>query len=109
MDIFKMRFMKCSCLSILGLFLLMGVLAGAAARPVDPAKPATTAAATHPVDEEPWCARVLHSPQQPKSGQSVTMSASIAAGYTDVALQYQVVEPGNYIELHDGQYAKDWT
>ena len=76
-----------------------------------PPKPATTraAATTHPADEEPWCSRVIHSPQQPKSNQPVKISASITSGHTDIALQYQIVEPGNYIELHDPQYAKNWT
>src|SRR5258706_1248042 len=51
----------------------------------------------------------MHSPQQPKSGQSVKISVSIASDYTDIAMQYQIAEPGNYIELQDPQYAKDWT
>jgi hypothetical protein len=57
----------------------------------------------------PWCMNVTYAPQQPRSNQAVKISASIAAGYTDIALQYQIVEPGNYIELHDPQYASNWT
>src|SRR5688572_230892 len=48
-----------------------------------------------------------HLPAQPKSGQSVVVTLPIAAGIRDVQLQYQVVEPGNYIELKDPAY-KEW-
>jgi hypothetical protein len=42
-------------------------------------------------EEEPWCNHVTHTPQQPKSNQPVKITASIAANYTAVALQYQLV------------------
>lgn len=59
--------------------------------------------------DAPWCANVTHSPRQPKSNQAVKISVSIAEGYKEIVLQYQVVEPGKYIELHDPEYAKNWT
>src|SRR3954469_11537178 len=104
--IFKMSDMKGCFLSVVAVWLMVGLIA-APGFSADPVKPSNRAPGA--VEEEPWCSHVTHSPKQPKTGESVKLSASIAAGYTDVALQYQVVEPGNYIELHDPQYAKEWT
>jgi hypothetical protein len=59
-------------------------------------------------DAEKWCRKVEHRPERPKPGQRVTISATIAAGVTDVRLEYQVVEPGAYIELKEPAYAKGW-
>jgi hypothetical protein len=39
----------------------------------------------------------------------VKISGTIAQGISDVKLEYQVVEPGAYIELKDPTYAKGWT
>jgi hypothetical protein len=70
-------------------------------------RPATTqSAATQPAN---WCTHVAHSPQQPKPNQPVRITATITAGYTHVILQYQLVDPGAYIELKDPEYAKKWT
>lgn len=47
----------------------------------------------------PQIRQVKHAPEQPKSGQVVTMTAKVTDpdGVASVTLQYQVVEPGNYI------------
>jgi hypothetical protein len=91
--------MKCLGLCLTILYFASAAAAGPATRP------ATTQQAAADL---PWCARVTHTPQQPKSGQPVNITASIAQEMTDVALQYQLVEPGDYIELKDPQYAKNW-
>ncbi|MES2572494.1 MAG: CotH kinase family protein [Verrucomicrobiota bacterium] len=54
---------------------------------------------------------VTHSPRQPKSGESVTVSidAPTALLKGDAILQYQIVEPGAYIALDDPAYAQNWT
>jgi len=106
--IFKIGNMSWRRSCLVGLGLIVGFFACAHGLAAEPVKPATRAAATQPVEEEAWCSRVTHSPQLPKTGQSVKMTASIAAGYSNIALRYQVVEPGDYIELHDPGYAKEW-
>jgi hypothetical protein len=52
-----------------------------------------------------------HSPKQPKSGEAVTVSVSLRRPVkaNDFVLQYQVVEPGQYIALEDAEYTKNWT
>jgi spore coat protein CotH len=57
---------------------------------------------------EAWCTKVSHAPQQPKAEQPVTITAAVQEGLADVVLQYQVVEPGAYVELKDTAYATDW-
>jgi len=54
---------------------------------------------------------IEHSPKQPKSGDKVTITVRPPAATkdSDLALQYQVVEPGKYIALADATYAKEWT
>lgn len=66
-------------------------------------KPAGGVAAT-----SDWCDDLAHSPKQPKSGQPVTVTAKVAAGSGDVTLQYQLVDPGKYVERKDPAYAADW-
>ncbi|MDB5294503.1 MAG: hypothetical protein JWO31_486 [Phycisphaerales bacterium] len=66
-------------------------------------------AAPDPAAAAAWCRDVSHAPIQPKSGEAVKVSAVVAAGVTDVSLQYQLVEPGDYIELKDPAYAKKWV
>jgi hypothetical protein len=56
-----------------------------------------------------WCTNVTYAPAHPKSNQAVKISASITSGHTNIALQYQIVDPGKYIELRDPEYAKTWT
>lgn len=59
----------------------------------------------------PHVRQVAHEPRAPVSGQPVTITAKItdADGMGDVSLEYQVVEPGNYIELGDAAYQTSWT
>ncbi|HYG33940.1 MAG TPA: lamin tail domain-containing protein, partial [Clostridia bacterium] len=59
----------------------------------------------------PQIRQVDHSPKEPKSGQSVTITAKVTdpEGVQSVSLMYQVVEPGNYIELTDAAYTAQWT
>jgi hypothetical protein len=57
---------------------------------------------------EKWCEKVGHRPQQPKPGETVTVSATVAAGVSEVAIEYQIVEPGAYIELKEPAYSKGW-
>lgn len=60
----------------------------------------------------PQIRQVDHSPNQPASNQAVTITAKITdpEGVTSVSLQYQIVTPGNYIELTDSAYtnAANW-
>jgi len=52
---------------------------------------------------------VRHSPAQPHSGETVTVSARIKAGAaTNLTLQYQLVDPGKYVALADAAYKTNW-
>src|SRR5688572_1746569 len=73
-----------------------------AVRALAQAQPPATSAAPN------WCRKVAHQPQQPKPGERVTITAAIAEGVTDVRLEYQIVDPGAYVELRDPAYAKGW-
>nr|HOD83861.1 lamin tail domain-containing protein [Phycisphaerae bacterium] len=59
----------------------------------------------------PQMRQLDHSPQQPTSGQSVTVTVKITDpdGVASVSLAYQLVDPGDYIELSDPRYATQWT
>ena len=59
----------------------------------------------------PQIRQVDHSPQQPAAGQPVTITAKVtdADGVSSVALLYQLVAPGDYIELTDPAYTNNWT
>src|SRR5258705_13633987 len=52
---------------------------------------------------------VRHSPQQPRSGQVVQVTATLPAEIPSAALEYQVVDPGKYIELGDAAYKANWV
>lgn len=49
----------------------------------------------------PQIRQVKHTPEQPKSGQVVTISAKVTDpdGVASVTLKYQLVDPGNYIPI----------
>src|SRR5229473_3194824 len=51
---------------------------------------------------------VSHTPQQPRSGEVVKIAARAPSGATVVTLQYQLVDPGNYIDLKDAAYRTNW-
>lgn len=59
----------------------------------------------------PAIRQVEHHPTQPLAGQPVILTAKVTdpEGVASVTLQYQLVEPGNYIELNDVAYANNWT
>jgi hypothetical protein len=59
----------------------------------------------------PHIRQVNHVPKQPKSGELVTITAKVtdSDGVADVTLSYQIVEPGNYINIKDSQYYTNWT
>lgn len=59
----------------------------------------------------PQIRQVDHSPNEPHSGRPVTITAKVTdpEGVAGVTLKYQVVSPGNYIELTDAAYTNTWT
>jgi len=59
----------------------------------------------------PCVRQVEHSPQQPRSGQVVTITAKVTDedGVDSVLLRYQTVKPGSYIARTDSQYVSAWT
>jgi len=59
----------------------------------------------------PHIRQVNHSPNQPKSGDAVTITAKVtdSDGVADVTLSYQLVNPGSYINIRDLQYNTNWT
>ncbi len=59
----------------------------------------------------PQIRQVAHEPRAPVSGQPVTITAKMTDGdgMGNVSLEYQVVEPGNYIALEDAAYRTSWT
>jgi len=60
----------------------------------------------------PQIRQVEHTPEQPKGGEVVKITAKVTDpdGVASVMLQYQIVEPGNYIDLADAAYtnAANW-
>ncbi len=59
----------------------------------------------------PHIRQVQHYPQQPMSGEVVTITAKVtdSDGVEGVRLGYQVVEPGGYININDRQYHSNWV
>lgn len=53
---------------------------------------------------------VAHTPQQPRAGESVTVTVRLAEtrGWTGAKLFVQTVEPGAYVRKTDPAYEKDW-
>lgn len=62
------------------------------------------------VSAAPTIRDVTHTPQSPKSGQPVTVTARIGNAETSAAVtvQVQVVEPGSYVRRTDRTYQKSW-
>lgn len=58
---------------------------------------------------EEWHSKVVHAPKEPKSGEAVKVSTVVKPFVTAVTLEYQVVEPGAYVELKDPDYKKNWV
>ena len=67
--------------------------------------------ATYTVDQPPHMRQVEHSPKQPQSGEDVTLTIKVtdADGVDRVELDYQLVDPGDYIERDDPRYETQWT
>ncbi|MCH8044628.1 MAG: lamin tail domain-containing protein [Planctomycetes bacterium] len=59
----------------------------------------------------PQMRQVDHNPNQPASGESVTITVKVTDpdGVASVVLEYQTVDPGNYIRLTDAAYRTSWT
>ncbi len=59
----------------------------------------------------PQIRQVEHQPEAPTAGQIVKVTAKVTDpnGVASVLLQYQLVNPGSYIELTDPAYATTWT
>jgi hypothetical protein len=59
----------------------------------------------------PQVRQVDHSPNTPIPGQAVTVTAKVTDpnGVGTVTLKYQLVNPGDYINLTDSRYATQWT
>jgi hypothetical protein len=50
---------------------------------------------------------VVHAPEQPRSGERVTVTATLGA-VTGAVLQVQAVLPGSYIRRSDGSFESSW-
>jgi hypothetical protein len=51
---------------------------------------------------------IKHIPEQPRAGEAVTISAKVSAPAKTATLEYQIVEPGDYIALDDSRYRATW-
>lgn len=51
---------------------------------------------------------ISHAPRQPRSGQPVTITARFRFQAQSATLEYQPVNPGEYIPLKDPQYQSGW-
>ncbi len=72
--------------------------------------PVSAAKAPQPATPTPlWLLQIEHSPRQPHSGESVKIIAWVATNVTAVKLEYQVVDPGAYVELKDAKYQQNWV
>lgn len=56
----------------------------------------------------PLLAEVQHSPEQPRSGDTVTITVTAKAPVSSLTLEYQIVEPGKYIALEDPAFRLGW-
>ena len=72
--------------------------------------PAAPNTAVYADNIPPHIRQVKHRPKQPKTGETVTITAKVtdADGIAGVTLDYQVVEPGDYININDPRYFTDW-
>ena len=59
----------------------------------------------------PTIRQVEHQPREPTSGQKVQVTAKVTDpdGVSQVVLEYQLVDAGNYIRLSDDAFQADWT
>jgi hypothetical protein len=71
--------------------------------------PALARAPKRPAAPTPWLEKIEHAPMQPKSGEPVTITARVRPEVMAVILEYQLVEPGAYIELSDSAFTRNWV
>ncbi len=66
---------------------------------------------TFALNAPPALRQVNHSPRQPAPGDDVviTVKATDPDGVASVSVAYQIVEPGDYIEIGDPRYQTLWT
>jgi hypothetical protein len=66
---------------------------------------------TYSTNIPPHMRQVEHDPKQPTSGEDVTITVKVTDpdGIQSVVLSYQLVYPGNYIEISDPEYETNWT
>jgi hypothetical protein len=57
----------------------------------------------------PWCVGLEHAPRQPRSNQAVEITLRTREELTAAMVEYQVVEPGSYIELNDKEFSSNWV
>lgn len=59
----------------------------------------------------PAIRQVDHSPKRPRTGEEVVISAKVTDpdGVGEVTLAYQVVVPGDYVEITDARYETEWN
>jgi len=79
-------------------FLCWGILTADAAKPPKPPAPSPS-----------WLLKIEHTPEQPRAGQEVKITALVRGDVTAVKLEYQIVEPGSYVELKDPGYQRNWV
>ncbi|MGZ8939851.1 MAG: lamin tail domain-containing protein, partial [Limisphaerales bacterium] len=67
--------------------------------------------AVYDTNAPPQMRQVDHSPEQPRSGDPVKITVKITDndGVASARVLYQVVDPGNYIDLTDVAYETTWT
>ena len=67
--------------------------------------------AIYATNSPPQIRQVDHSPNQPMTGETVTITAKVTDpdGVAAVSLQYQLVNPGGYLELTDAAYTNTWS
>lgn len=61
-----------------------------------------------PKPEPLWLLEVENTPEAPRSGQDVTITTRVQTNVTAVKLEYQIVDPGAYVELKDSRYQQNW-
>ena len=63
----------------------------------------------HSTPPPAWLRSLEHSPQEPRSGQPVLISARVSSGITNAVLLYQLVDPGAYIAQQDRAFSNNWV
>ena len=62
-------------------------------------------------DSLPRLTKVEHSPKQPKSGEGVIIitEPSFIPDGAELLVNYQIVQPGNYIHIEEAAYEQNWN